>query len=100
MFFFRILLTFSVMYDIIFLTNIYSKFFGSGKLQVKEQLMVGDDRKRAALDPGRILYVTMFGNYAEIHARDGEVFRVRMTLGELESELGDRFIKIHRGCIV
>lgn len=100
MFFVRILLTFSVMYDIIFLTNIYSKFFGSGKLQVKEQLMVGDDRKRAALDPGRILYVVMFGNYAEIHTYGGGVTRVRMTLGELERELGSGFVKIHRGCIV
>ena len=66
----------------------------------REKMMIVADGKRSALDPDGILYVTMFGNYAEIHARDGEVFRGRMTLGELESELGDRFIKIHRGCIV
>lgn len=66
----------------------------------REKMMIAADRKTGALDPDRILYVTMFGNYAEVHARDGEVFRVRVTLGELERELGDRFIKIHRGCIV
>lgn len=80
--------------------NEYSGLKERKELRDREKMMIVADGKRSALDPDRILYVTMFGNYAEIHARDGEVFRVRMTLGELESELGDRFIKIHRGCIV
>lgn len=80
--------------------NEYSGLKERKELRDREKMMIVADGKRSALDPDRILYVTMFGNYAEIHARDEEVFRVRMTLGELESELGDRFIKIHRGCIV
>ena len=36
----------------------------------REKMMIAADGKRSALDPDRILYVTMFGNYAEIHARD------------------------------
>lgn len=80
--------------------NEYSGLKERKELRDREKMMIVADGKRSALDPDGILYVTMFGNYAEIHARDGEVFRVRMTLGELESELGDRFIKIHRGCIV
>lgn len=80
--------------------NEYSGLKERKELRDREKMMIVADGKRSALDPDGILYVTMFGNYAEIHARDVEVFRVRMTLGELESELGDRFIKIHRGCIV
>lgn len=80
--------------------NEYSGLKERKELRDREKMMIVADGKRSALDPDRILYVTMFGNYAEIHARDEEVFSVRMTLGELESELGDRFIKIHRGCIV
>lgn len=80
--------------------NEYSGLKEGKELRDREKMMIVADGKRSALDPDGILYVTMFGNYAEIHARDGEVFRVRMTLCELESELGDRFIKIHRGCIV
>ena len=66
----------------------------------REKMLVTADRKSATIDVDRILYVMMFGNYAEIHERGGAAFRVRMTLGELESEFGDRFIKIHRGCSV
>lgn len=95
-----LLLTFFVNCDIMFVMNEYSGLKERKELRDREKMMIVADGKRSALDPDRILYVTMFGNYAEIHARDGEVFRVRMTLGELESELGDRFIKIHRGCIV
>lgn len=80
--------------------NEYSGLKERKELRDREKMMIVADGKRSALDPDRILYVTMFGNYEEIHARDGEVFRVRMTLGEFESEIGDRFIKIHRGCIV
>lgn len=95
-----LLLTFFVNCDIMFIMNEYSGLKERKELRDREKMMIVADGKRSALDPDRILYVTMFGNYAEIHARDGEVFRVRMTLGELESELGDQFIKIHRGCIV
>lgn len=95
-----LLLTFFVNCDIMFIMNEYSGLKERKELRDREKMMIVADGKRSALDPDRILYVTMFGNYAEIHARDEEVFRVRMTLGELESELGDRFIKIHRGCIV
>lgn len=95
-----LLLTFFVNCDIMFIMNEYSGLKERKELRDREKMMIVADGKRSALDPDRILYVTMFGNYAEIHARDEEVFSVRMTLGELESELGDRFIKIHRGCIV
>ena len=95
-----LLLTFFVNCVIMSVINEYSGLKERKELRDREKMMIVADGKRSALDPDRILYVTMFGNYAEIHARDGEVFRVRMTLGELESELGVRFIKIHRGCIV
>lgn len=42
----------------------------------------------------------MVGKNAEIHVSDGNIYETRMTLQELEEELGEGFIKVHRGCIV
>ena len=36
----------------------------------------------------------------EIHTSDGTLYRTRMSLGELEKNIGDGFIKVHRGCIL
>lgn len=47
-----------------------------------------------------ILYVRMEGNDAFIRLSDGENYRVRMTLSELEGLLGNDFIKVKRGCLV
>lgn len=47
-----------------------------------------------------ILYVRMEGNDAYIRLSDGESYRVRMTLSELEGLLDDDFVKVKRGCLV
>lgn len=47
-----------------------------------------------------VLYVFMERNIAEIHASGDRVYKTRMTLSELEDQLGDGFIKVHRGCLV
>lgn len=46
----------------------------------------------------QIRYADVFGNYVTIHA--GAEFRIKMTLGELEAELDDRFYRVSRSVIV
>ncbi len=46
----------------------------------------------------RIRYAEVFGNYVTIHA--GEELTVKMTLGNLEKELDDRFFRVGRSAIV
>ena len=52
------------------------------------------------LNINSILYVIMIGKNAELHVSGGKIYETRMTLSELERQLGDSFIKVHRGCIV
>ena len=46
----------------------------------------------------QIRYADVFGNYVTIHA--SEDLTVKMTLGELEKELDDRFFRVSRSVIV
>ena len=46
----------------------------------------------------QIRYADVFGNYVTIHAVDD--LTVRMTLGDLEKELDDRFFRVGRSVIV
>lgn len=57
-------------------------------------------RKKIMLNINTILYVLMNGKKAEIHVLGDKIYETRMTLATLKEELGEGFIKIHRGCIV
>lgn len=46
----------------------------------------------------QIRYADVFGNYVTIHAQSD--ITVKMTLGELEKQLDDRFYRAGRSCIV
>ena len=46
----------------------------------------------------QIRYADVFGNYVTVHALDDVT--VRMTLGDLEKELDDRFFRVSRSVIV
>ena len=46
----------------------------------------------------QIRYADVFRNYVTIHASDN--FTVKMTLGELEKELDDRFYRVGRSVLV
>lgn len=67
--------------------------------EVKHITIVSNGRK-IVLSISTILYVIMINKTAEIHVSGGKIYETRMTLSELEEELGDGFIKVHRGCIV
>lgn len=47
-----------------------------------------------------ILYVLTTGKNTEIHVSGDQVYETRMTLSQLEKELGEGFLKAHRGCLV
>lgn len=46
----------------------------------------------------QIRYADVFGNYVTIHALSD--IRVKMTLGELEKQLDERFYRVGRSCVV
>lgn len=46
----------------------------------------------------QIRYADVLGNYVTVHA--GTAITVKMTLGELEKQLDDRFYRVGRSCIV
>lgn len=46
----------------------------------------------------QIRYADVYGNYVTIHAR--ETLKVKMTLGELEKQLDDRFYRVSRSVVV
>lgn len=73
---------------------------GVSDLQETKHITIISNRKKIVLGVRTILYVLMIGKSAEIHVSGGKVYPTRMTLGELEDDLGDGFIKIHRGCVV
>ena len=52
------------------------------------------------LNVGRILYVIMQKQDAEIHLYGGKIYTTRITCGELKEQLGEDFLEIRRGCLV
>ena len=58
------------------------------------------DRKHYIIPINDILYVFMKKQDAYVHVSDGNVLKTRMTFAEFQDELGDDFIRIHRGCLV
>ena len=69
-------------------------------MQEEKYITVISNRIKIVLNIHSILYVIMVGKNAELHISGGKIYETRMTLCELEQQLGDGFIKVHRGCIV
>lgn len=69
-------------------------------LQKAKYITIISNNKKVVLNVSTILYVLMMGNNADIHVSGGTVYKTRMTFREIEENLGDGFIKIHRGGIV
>lgn len=69
------------------------------KLSKKEKVLnLEVDGEMVRIPVYQIRYADVSGNYVTIHASDD--LTVRMTLGELEQELDDRFIRVSRSAIV
>lgn len=71
---------------------IYLQRSGIIKVKVKRKMM--------EINADTVFYVIMSGKYAHIHIAGGKVHVARITLAELEEQLGDDFVKVDRGCIV
>lgn len=69
-------------------------------MQKAKYITIISNNKKVVLNVSTILYVLMMGNNADIHVSGGTVYKTRMTFREIEENLGDGFIKIHRGGIV
>lgn len=69
-------------------------------MQETKYITIISNRKKIILGVSTILYVIMVGKNAEIHVSMGNIYQTRMSLGEIEKNLGDGFIKVHRGCLV
>ena len=69
-------------------------------LQERKNITIISNRKKIVLDINTILYIIVIKKTAEIHITEGRVYKTRMTLSEFEEHLDERFIKVHRGCLV
>lgn len=59
------------------------------------------DKKENMLDKSTIIYaVTGEKHKTKIYTTGGEVYEVRITLGELERALGGEFVKVRRSTLV
>lgn len=69
-------------------------------MQEAKHITIISNGRKIVLNIGTILYVLMIKKIVEIHISGGKIYQTRMTLSELEENLGDGFIKVHRGCLV
>lgn len=69
-------------------------------MQDKGHISIIYNRKHCIIDINTILYIIVVGKDTEIHVSGGMVYKTRKSLEMFEKELGEDFIKIHRGCIV
>lgn len=69
-------------------------------MQETNYITITSNGKKIVLGISTVLYVLKQGNHNEIHVSGGKIYNTRMTLSELESKLGEGFIKVHRGCLV
>lgn len=69
-------------------------------MQEAKYLRFLSNKKEVVVNTGTILYVTTGNAATEIHTVGGNVYKTRRKLTDIEKELGNYFIKIHRGCLV
>ena len=69
-------------------------------MQEEKIITIISNRKKIILSISTILYVFVQGKNTEVHVSGGKVYDTRMTLEYFEKNLGDDFLKVHRGCLV
>lgn len=58
------------------------------------------DRRRRRLDTSSILYIESNDSEVRIHTLDGASYRTKTKISQWESQLDDRFLRIHRAYII
>lgn len=69
-------------------------------MREQQFITIISNRREIVLSVSSILYVLKVEKLTEIHVSGGGVYETRTPLGRLEEELGEAFIKVHRGCLV
>ena len=69
-------------------------------MQEAEYITIISNRRKEKIRKDQILYVRSRRKYLEVHLYERIVYKTFMPLWELEKELGEGFIEVHRGCIV
>lgn len=65
-----------------------------------KHITIISSRKKIVLGVSSILYIFVVGKNTQIHILGEKVYETKMSLNCLEKELGDGFIRVHRGCLV
>ncbi|MGN1315845.1 MAG: LytTR family DNA-binding domain-containing protein [Acutalibacteraceae bacterium] len=65
-----------------------------------KHITIISSRKKIVLGVSSIIYIIVIGKNTQIHILGEKIYETKMSLNQLEKELGDGFIKAHRGCIV
>ncbi len=65
-----------------------------------EYITFFSNKRKVVLNISSIIYVNMNGSSAEIHTNGGAIHKTRMKFADIEENLGENFIKIHRGALV
>ena len=66
----------------------------------QEFITVTFNRTKIAIRCADILYVIMSDDHCTIHMFDGSVYRCRMTLKALKTQLDEGFMEVKRGCMI
>ena len=66
----------------------------------EKTITIISNRKHVTIGSSSILYIIMNNKNVDVHVTGGNKYTARIALDELEKELGDGFIRIHRNCLV
>ncbi|MGN0688323.1 MAG: LytTR family transcriptional regulator DNA-binding domain-containing protein [Oscillospiraceae bacterium] len=66
----------------------------------EKSITIISNRKHVTIRASTILYIIMNKKNVDVHVTGGEKYTARVALDELEKELGDSFIRVHRNCLV
>lgn len=69
-------------------------------MQESKHITVISNGRKIVLSVSTILYVLMVNKTVEIHVSGGKIYETRMSLSELEENLGDGFIKVRTGVVL
>lgn len=66
----------------------------------KQSLSLPGEEGTEVVELNSIEHIQSEGNYCIIHLYDGTDRKIRRTLGSMEQDLGDEFLRTHKSCIV
>jgi DNA-binding LytR/AlgR family response regulator len=80
-------------------SRIFGRKKNGGDPSTERSLLIRVDRETIRVDIAAIRYIESLGDYVKIHTGT-RVFTTKMRIGELETQLGAAFLRIHRSFLV